>query len=268
MVDYIAEIGKNFIDSTDKNQTGEDCLLKAKRLVFHAKESGATVVKFQAHVWQDEQDKRHGSRYWWTMKNEESTPKEFWWDLMNYCDSIGIELLITPMSKMAAQKVNEYVKRWKVSSADIVDFELLEYLRLTGKPIIISAGMSTEEQIEKAVAFLGDSLQLINYCVSLYPCPVSKIDLTRIIELFTYGKSVGFSDHSLSVEVPALAVRMGAVAIEKHFTLDRNAYGPDHKVSLLPNEFKKMVELCELAEKEDNNFEEEKLHWEKFRKVA
>jgi len=171
------------------------------------------------------------------------------------------------MSKQAAIKVGNFVSKWKVGSADIVDFELLEYLKSTGKPIIISTGMSTKEQIERAVYFLGNQIQIIMYCISIYPTPIYKINLTNLVKLSgRYKIPVGFSDHSLSVEVPALAVRMGAVAIEKHFTLDRNNWGPDHKVSLLPEEFKQMVNLCKLAETEDESFEEEKEHWRNFRK--
>ena len=200
--------------------------------------------------------------------NEVLTPyKEFWEPLKVFCDQLGLEFLTTPMSKVAAEKVNILVDRWKVGSADITDFELLTYLKSTSKPIILSTGMSTDEQVDKAVEFLGKQIQLINYCVSIYPCPVHKINLGRIKELQErYKLPVGFSDHSLSVEVPALAVRMGAVAVEKHFTLDRNDYGPDHKVSLLPSEFKQMVESCKLAETEGESFEEEKNYWKNFRK--
>lgn len=268
-VEYIAEIGKNFIDSTNVQQTIGDCLLLAKRMVFHAKRAGATVAKFQTHVWKDEQKKRDGSRSRWSQINENLTPLEFWEELESYCRSIDIEFLITPMSKLAAQKVEHLVKRWKVSSADIVDFKLLEYLKSTGKPIILSLGMTTSEQAEKAINYLGNQIQFINYCISLYPCPIYKIDLSNLIKLGgKYELPVGFSDHSLSVEVPALAVRMGAVAIEKHFTYDRNAYGPDHKVSLLRDEFAIMVKLCKQAEINGESFEQEKKHWEKFRKVG
>lgn len=266
-MDYIAEIGKNFIDSCNTWQSHADVLSMARRLVFHAKQAGATVAKFQTHVWEDEQTKRSKSRANWTIINEELTSIKFWEAIKDYCDSIDIEFMTTPMSKMAAMKVNDLVKRWKVSSADIVDFELLEYLKSTGKLIILSTGMSTDEQIEKAVKFLGDQIQYINYCISLYPCPVYKIDLSNLLLLAAkYLKGVGFSDHSLSIEVPSLAVRMGAIAVEKHFTLDRNAYGPDHKVSLLPEEFKQMVELCKHAETEGESFEQEKQLWSKFRK--
>jgi hypothetical protein len=78
------------------------------------------------------------------------------------------------------RKVNHLVKRWKVSSADITNFDLLEYLKSTDKPIIISTGMSTKEQVDKAVEYLGDQIELINYCVSIYPCPIYKIDLRNI----------------------------------------------------------------------------------------
>lgn len=268
-IEIIAEIGKGFIDYTNPNQTIEEALVQAKRMVHVAKLSGADTAKFQTHVWNDEQKKRSPDRYRWSIMNEKLTPIDFWIELKAFCSQIGIEFLTTPMSKMAAEKVNHLVKRWKVSSADIVDFELLSYLQSTGKPIIISCGMSTPEEIDKAYGFLGDQIQYMNYCVSLYPCPVYKINFNEIEKLRSfYGKPIGFSDHSLSIEAPALAVRMGCVAVEKHFTTDRNLFGPDHKVSLLPEEFKKMAELCRLAEKEGDTLPEEKVHWERFRKVS
>ena len=261
----IAEAGKNFINCTCGGHSASFSLENAKDLALAAKKSGADVVKFQTHVFEDEQKKRDKSRHAWIVRNESVTPYDgFWKPLKQYCDEIGIEFLTTPMSKMAAIKVNDLVSRWKVGSADIVDYDLLDYLRSTRKPIIMSTGMSTEEEIYKAVEFLGDSLEIINYCVSAYPCPIYKVNLGRIRELGVYNKSVGWSDHTLSVEIPALAVRAGAVSVEKHFTLDRNAFGPDHKVSLLPNEFKIMVEYIREAEKEDEGVIGKEL-WEKFR---
>ena len=266
----IAEIGKNFIDSTRKKTWSEN-LVDAERLVHHAKLAGATIAKFQCHVFADEQSKRHPSRWNWLKINEDGTPIEFWKELRAFCDWQQIEMLVTPMSMLAARRVNNLVQRWKVGSADIVDMELLEYLKSTGKPIIVSTGMSTNEQISEALDFLGDQVQCVLYCVSVYPCPVYKIDFRKMLMLTSQENPMekyipfGFSDHSLSIEVPALAVRMGAKVIEKHFTLDRNAFGPDHKVSLLPAEFKQMVDLCKKAETEGESFEEEKGHWEKFR---
>jgi N,N'-diacetyllegionaminate synthase len=262
-MEYIADIGKNFIN---KEGIGISYKENAFELIKKAKESGATIAKFQTHVFEDEQKKRDKSRYEWIKYNENITPLIFWEEIKKECDRQGIEFMTTPMSKLAAEKVNHLVKRWKVSSADIVDYDLLEYLKSTKKPTIISTGMSNSEQVNKAITFLGDQIEFINYCVSLYPCPIYKIDLEQLVFFKTmYGDMIGFSDHSLSIEVPVLATRMGVKAIEKHFTLDRNAYGPDHKVSLLPEEFKQMVDLCNLALNEGESFQEEKKYWDKFR---
>lgn len=267
MINLVAEVGKNFID-TEEEQSVEINLEKAKQLALKAKESGANIVKWQCHVFKDERWKRSPERFDWIKRNEKATPYiDFWQPLKEYHDELGVEFLCTPMSKMAAEKINPLVKRWKIGSADIVDFDLLKYVKETQKPIIISTGMSTKEQINKAVEFLGDSLQAIDYCISIYPCPIHKINLNKIKEFEReYFKPIGFSDHSLSVEAPTLAVKCGAVLVEKHFTLDRNAFGPDHKASLLPDEFKQMVDSIRLAEREGDSFEEEKLYWNNFRK--
>jgi len=264
----LADIGKNFIDHDWKNgaMTVPYYAERAVKLIKEVKPAGADVAKFQTHVFDDERYCRDKSRHEWIKFNESITPITFWEELKRECDRQDIEFMTTPMSKMAAQKVNHLVKRWKVSSADITNFDLLEYLKSTDKPIILSTGMSTEQEVNMAVKFLGEQIELINYCVSIYPCPIYKINLMNLLKLGSkYNLPVGLSDHSLSTEVPALAVKMGAVAIEKHFTLDRNAFGPDHKVSLLPEEFKQMVGLCRLAEEQGESLEEEKLNWQKFR---
>lgn len=264
-MNIICEIGKNFIDTAEELSV-QDNLLKAHNMVSEAEAIGATIVKFQCHVFEDEKKKRGEIRYDWIQRNERATPyDEFWVPLKKICDDVGVEFLCTPMSTLAAEKINPLVKRWKMGSADITDFEMLGYMKETGKPIILSTGMSTAEQIDNAINFLGTQVELINYCISIYPCDVWKINLAKMLELKKYGLPIGFSDHSLSVEIPALAIRMGATAIEKHFTFDRGAFGPDHKISLLPNEFKQMVELCEKASMYGETFEEEKEYWSKFR---
>jgi len=264
-IQIIAEIGKNFIDTEEETDVSTN-FLKAKELVNEAESCGATTAKFQCHVFEDEQNKRAESRYEWIQRNERATPFDnFWVPLQRYCEEIGLEFLCTPMSRKAAEKINPLVKRWKVGSADIIDFEMLEYMKETDKPIILSTGMSTEEQIDTAVEFLGDQIEFINYCVSIYPCDIWKINLGKLIDLGRYNLPRGFSDHSLSIEAPVLAVRMGAVAVEKHFSFNRKLWGPDHKVSLLPNEFKEMTEMCNKASSEGESFEDEKKYWEKFR---
>jgi len=193
-------------------------------------------VKFQCHVYKDEHKKRSKKRHAWIKRNEKSTPLWFWRYLKKYCDAQKVELLITPMSTMAARKINHLVSRWKIGSADITDMELLDYISSTGKPVIMSTGMSTEEEVAKAIQRLENVKVDLLLCNSIYPCPIDKLNLNAV------GNYTGFSDHSLSTLAPAIAVAKGASIVEKHFTISRESHGPDHKVSLEPHEFGTMVQ--------------------------
>lgn len=274
MTKIIAEIGKNFIN-VEGEQSPEALLDKAKILVDLAKEAGADIVKFQTHVFEDEQHKRSEVRYEWIKRNERGTPYDkFWLPLKEYCDQQKIEFLTTPMSKMAAEKVQDLVKQWKVGSAELTDFSLLTYLASTDKPVILSSGMSDVPQVRQALDVLtsrGADITLM-HCVSVYPCPDEWLNLNTIKfwqeELPNF--KLGFSDHSLSTLAPAIAVAMGAVVIEKHFTIDRTAFGPDHKVSLIPTEFAEMVQNIRRVEamlgvNGKILLKEEKEFWKNFR---
>src|SRR3990167_4885603 len=139
-VEIICEASKNWL--TKENITIPEALENAKKLALIAKECGGDVVKYQCHVAEDEVKKRHTKRHNWIALNEALTPFDaFWKPLKEYCDEIGIEFLCTPMSKLAAEKINSLVKRWKVASPDLRDLELLRYLKTTNKPIILSTGM-------------------------------------------------------------------------------------------------------------------------------
>ena len=251
----IAEAGKNFI-ITEKPTT-EQCLNEAKNLARLAKGAGADAVKFQTHVFEDEQHKRDPSRHEWIKLNESLTPyEEFWKPLKEYCDSIGILFMTTPMSFLAAKKIADLVTVWKVGSADVVDRSLLGFLCDTGKPVITSTGMSTSSEIEIAIEILkmhkADFAVL--HCTSLYPCPVNRLNLERIrqmdIELNPRGNGiiVGLSDHSTSLTVPVLAIELGARIIEKHFTIGKDSHGSDHAISLDFKEFSEMVRNIRVAE--------------------
>lgn len=249
--EVIAEIGKNFVITEQPEH--EDILLdRAQTLVAEAKEAGANTVKFQVHSVEDEihpdaniiaphfdQD-----RYEWVKRNTYS--ERFWWHIKEYCRLIGIEFLATPMSRGAAELLDDVgVERWKIGSGDILDFVLLDYVRDSGKPIILSSGMSTLEELTKAYEYLKEKTEDITilHCVSRYPCPADKLNLATISffkKTFPEAK-IGFSDHSLRQDTGSMAATLGAEVIEKHFTLDRNAWGADHKVSLTPREFKTMV---------------------------
>lgn len=249
----IVEIGKNFIQ-TEENKSTEEYLQNAKDLVDAAMEVGADAVKFQIHNLEDEQvdisvESPHfkgGDRYKWINRVDSSTPIDgFWKPLKEHCDKRKIIFFATPFSRGAAIKINKLVSFWKVGSGDILDFVMLDYMTSTGKPIIISTGMTLLEEIDKAVGFLKKRTDeiIILHCVSKYPCSSEDLNLKTIDFLKKrYDLSIGFSDHSLGYDSAVAAANMGAVAIEKHFTFDRNFFGPDHKISMLASEFKIMVD--------------------------
>lgn len=256
----VAEIGKNFIRA-EKEASVEEYLRNAIELVKSAKEAGADAVKFQTHNVEDEQADieivsphfKSLDRYRWVKRNTEATPLDgFWKPLKKACDELDIFFFTTPMSRGAAMKVTELDPSiWKVGSGDILDFVLLDYLKQTGRPIILSTGMSTLEEVDLAVEFLKektDKLVLL-HCVSRYPCPVEDLNINTMLMLKErYNIPAGFSDHSLSIDTSILAVALGAAVIEKHFSFDRGSWGSDHKVSLLPDEFKKMVAAIRVLE--------------------
>lgn len=248
MVEVIAEIGKNFC-ITEEPESLEVLLERAKLLILEAKKAGADTVKFQTHNYLDEVHPEaklisphfEQDRYKWVKRN--TYPSDFWLDLKEYCHEIGVGFLVTPMSRGAAYLVDGITDRWKIGSGDLTDFVLLDYIRDYHKPIILSSGMSSFQELKKAYDFVKEKTEDVTvlHCVSNYPCPLEDLNLLTIPFLKKHFPKVGFSDHSLEVSTGLMAVQMGAEVIEKHFTLDRNAWGPDHKCSLLPHEFAQMV---------------------------
>ncbi|MBI4120008.1 MAG: N-acetylneuraminate synthase family protein [Parcubacteria group bacterium] len=248
----VAEIGKGFIQ-TEEDQSVETYLSNAKELVKLAKEAGADAVKFQTHTIEDEQADinvvsphfKGADRYNWVKRNTLATPIWFWQELKKYCDEIGMVFFSTPMSRGAARLLNQTgLDLWKVGSGDILDFVMLDYIASTAKPIIISAGMSTLEEVDLAVDFLkrrGAEFALM-HCVSKYPCPSEDLQL-QTIGFFKnrYNVPVGFSDHSIGIDSAVAAAALGAAIIEKHFSLSRDLWGSDHKVALTPDELKLLV---------------------------
>ena len=250
-MEVIAEIGKNFVNQ-EEPQPLPVLLANAKHLIDEAVKAKVDTVKFQVHNVSDEivpdikiraphfdQD-----RYEWVKRN--TYPVEFWHELNQYCREVGVDFLATPMSRGAAEILDEVgVDRWKIGSADITDFVLLDYVRDTGKPVILSSGMSTLEELKTAYDYVAEKVVDITilHCVSMYPCPVEKLNLATIWFLkvqFPQAK-IGFSDHSVGIEGPLMALSLGAEVIEKHFTLDRKSWGPDHKVSLEPEELRELM---------------------------
>jgi len=264
----IAEIGKNFIQTEEERPVAE-YLENAKVLVRAAKESGADAVKFQTHNVEDEQLNinvvsphfKGADRYSWVTRNTNATPMdEFWRPLKAYCDEIGIIFHSTPMSRGAAQMLEQLeVPFWKVGSGDILDFVLLDYIVKTKKPIIISSGMSTIAELDLTMDFLKRrNVEIILlHCVSKYPCPPEELRLGTMDMLKTrYGVTIGFSDHSIGIDAALAAVALGARVVEKHFSLSRDLWGADHKVSMTPDEMRQLVDGIRVMEENPTRKEE------------
>ena len=269
----VAEIGKNFIQTEDERPVAE-YLENAKVLVKAAKKAGADAVKFQTHNVEDEQLNinvvsphfKGADRYSWVTRNTHATPLNgFWKPLKCYCDEVGIIFHSTPMSRGAARTLNELgVELWKVGSGDILDFVTLDYLASTGKPIIMSSGMSTLEELDRAIDFLKrrNAYVILLHCVSKYPCPPQDLHLGTIGFLRErYNIPIGFSDHSIGIDSALAAVALGARVVEKHFSFSRDLWGADHKVSMTPAELAELVrgirELEKNPEKRSEYLEKE-----------
>jgi N-acetylneuraminate synthase len=164
---------------------------------------------------------------------------------LDHARNIGLVPLCTPWDVKSAEVLDEYgIPAFKVASADLTNHPLLEFLSQTGRPLLVSTGMSTEEEIGESVAVLQQGLS--NYallqCSSAYPAPYKDLNLAYMSRLEELGDChVGYSGHERGHHVAVAAVALGAKIIEKHITLDRSARGNDHRVSLEPDQFKHMV---------------------------
>ena len=247
----IAEIGNN--------HNGD--LSLAKKLVDKAVESGADCIKFQMRNIQNlyknngkvsDKSADLGAQYTLDLLNRFQLSNDELIEAFNYCKSKGKEPLCTPWDLDSLRILEEYgMTAYKVSSADLTNTLLLDALIKTDKPLICSTGMSTEAEIKRAAKYLNDRHVsfIMLHCNSTYPTPYRDVNLNYLNRLSEIsGSLVGYSGHERGYLVPLVAVGMGAKVIEKHFTLDQNMEGNDHKVSLLPSEFKQMVEQIRLVE--------------------
>jgi len=182
------------------------------------------------------------------------TPWEWQPKLKKIAEELGLICFSTPFDKTAVDFLEEMdVPAYKIASFEIVDIPLIEYAASKGKPIIISTGIATEEEIKEAVdackRMNNDQTALLK-CTSEYPAPIEDVNLNTIPLLEEKFKTiVGLSDHTLGSVVPVAAVALGARIIEKHFILDKKLGGPDASFSLEPHEFKKMVDEIRQVEK-------------------
>ena len=240
----IAEIGNN--------HQGDKKL--AKKLVNLALEAGADCVKFQMRdlgsLYRRKTDESEacmdlGSEYTLDLLNKFQLSSHDLFDVFEYSRNKGILPLCTPWDLASFRALEEFdMPAYKVASADFTNYELLEEISNSGKPMICSTGMCREWEIKKSVQFLqklGTQFALL-HCNSTYPTPFKDVNLKYIKRLREISKAiVGYSGHERGYFVPVAAIAMGAKIIEKHFTIDRALEGTDHKVSLLPEEFALMV---------------------------
>lgn len=179
--------------------------------------------------------------------------------LFSYCKRKNIMFMSTPFDEQSVDFLDRLgMEIFKISSGDITNRPLIQCIAEKRKPIILSTGMSYLEEVKKAVGWIKDIWKKLNtkpqlvvlHCVSDYPPRVEDVNLLAMKMLeSTFGLVVGFSDHTLGIEISIAAVAMGAKVIEKHFTLDRRMEGPDHKFSLEPDELKTMVKAIRNVEK-------------------
>ena len=251
----IAEAGVNHNGKMDQ----------AKALIDAAKEAKVDYVKFQIFKTSD-LVKKDTPKANYQMRNDSSKGSqddmlkrlelsfEQHEELYHYCNNVGVRYLCTPFDVASAQAIEPLVDFYKVSSSDMNNYMLLKFLASTEKPIIISTGMANLNEIEETVSFLKscwnnkkllpkdkvkvssglDMARLtVLHCTTSYPTSVSDVNLNAMITIRDrLNVSVGYSDHTLGVAIPFSATALGADVIEKHFTLDNDLPGPDHKASL------------------------------------
>ncbi|MBR1383474.1 MAG: N-acetylneuraminate synthase [Ruminococcus sp.] len=227
----------------------------ALRMIDAAKAAGADIVKFQVSItstskfsekaeYQKKAVGEEGSQLDMIKKLRFSFEQHR--QLKEYCDSVGIKYLATPFDFESIDFLNSLgCDFWKVPSGEIINVPYLRRIGATGKDVVMSTGIGTLEEISDAIRLLRESgsgrITLLQ-CTTEYPTPYEDINLRAMETLRSiFGTEVGFSDHSLGIEVPIAAAALGASVIEKHFTLDRNMPGPDQKASIEPDELKAMV---------------------------
>ena len=236
----------------------------AKQLVDKAVEGGADIVKFQTckaeNVISRYADK---AEYQKVTTGEADSQLEMVRKLMltyeeygklkEYCDEKGIEFLSTAFDLPSVDYLHSIgMRRWKIPSGEITNLPLLIKIAKLGEPIIMSTGMSELSEVADAIKVLkenGAGEITILHCTTEYLAPYEDVNLKAIDTMKeTFGLPVGYSDHTKGLEIPVAAVARGACVIEKHFTLDRNMEGPDHKASIEPDELKQMVDMIRHVE--------------------
>lgn len=231
-------------------------LNQAKKLIEVASEAEADAVKFQTYSAETLYSKKTPNPDYlngkmtqdsvWELIKDIELPREWQGELADYSKEHSLIFLSTPFDYKAIAELEELnILAYKIASFEIVDLPFLKEIAKTKKPIILSTGMATLGDIEDAIKAIKEesnsSIALL-HCAIGYPPAFDDLNLKAIKTLEkAFDLPIGYSDHTMSVNIPAVCVALGANIIEKHFTLDRCLEGPDHKFALEPEELKKMV---------------------------
>jgi len=231
---------------------------QAVQLIYVAKSAGADAVKLQTYtpdtitIKSDRECFRIGGGTLWDGRTlhdlyaEAYTPWEWHPKLKLVANELGLDLFSSPFDPTAVDFLESVeMPAYKVASFELVDLPLIEKMARTGKPLIMSTGMATIDEIQEAIAAArragAEQIALLK-CTSAYPCPPEEMHLRNIPEMERmFGLPIGLSDHTKGISVPVTAVALGACIVEKHLTLSRAQGGPDAEFSLEPDEFKDMV---------------------------
>lgn len=237
----------------------------AKKLVNVAVDAGCNAVKFQTFKAENIASK-HAKQAEYQIKNtaiEESQyemlkrlelSEEYHYELIKHCHACGIMFMSTPFDEESGDILEKMgVEVFKIPSGEITNLPFLRHIARKGKPIILSTGMSYIGEIEEALNEIreeGNNQILLLHCVSNYPAKFEDVNLNAMITMKnTFKIETGYSDHTLGIAASIAAVALGAKVIEKHFTLDRDLKGPDHKASLIPEELNELVKSIRNIEK-------------------
>lgn len=239
---FIAELNSSHNGSTEQ----------AMKMIDAAKESGCNCVKFQSWT----PDTLYSKTYYDAnpiakrMVTKFSMSEDSLREAAAYCKKNGISFSSTPYSKEEVDLlVSLNVPFIKVASMDINNYPFLKYIAGKGIPMVVSTGMADITEIEKAVNTIesaGNKNLCLLHCVSIYPAETEMINLRNVTLLKNRFPSypIGYSDHTLGIEIPAAAVALGACVIEKHFTLDNSKMGWDNSMAMEPERFKELVDCC------------------------
>ncbi|MFA5292228.1 MAG: N-acetylneuraminate synthase family protein [Phycisphaerae bacterium] len=233
----------------------------AKRFIKTAADCGADAAKFQTHIFDAESLPNAPTPSYFKDESRKEYFERTAFDLKQYKElkryteeECGIEFISSVFSLEAVDLLEHAgVKRHKIPSGEVTNIPLLEKVASIGKPVLLSSGMSTWSELDKAIETLkADGCRDITVlqCSSFYPCPPEKAGLNILTEMKNrYNLAVGFSDHSLGISASIGAVMLGAEVIERHFTLSKEMYGSDAKHSLEPDEFKQLIKEIREIEK-------------------